>query len=84
MVDDAPGLDINMFQGLDYHIMEKHDSRPCCYRVQIQMCYMSKLKYIRVVVFLKRVFWTIDDLMSQDLKNLCLGFTAFRDSRSSV
>jgi hypothetical protein len=84
MVDDAPGMDVNLFQGLAYHIVVRHDSWPCCYLVQLQMCYISKLKYIRVVVFLNRVFWTVDDFMSQDLKNLHLGFTAFRDSRSSV
>jgi hypothetical protein len=84
MVDDAPGMDVNLFQGLAYHIVVRHDSWLCLYLVQLQMCYMSKLKYIRVVIFLNRVFWTIDDFISQDLKNLRLGFTAFRDSRSSV
>ena len=84
MVDDAPGMDVNLFQGLAYHIMVRHDSWQCFYLVQLQMCYISKLKHIRVVIFLNRVFWTVDDFMSQDLKNLYLGFTAFRDSRSSV
>jgi hypothetical protein len=84
MVDDAPGMDVNMFQALSYHIMVRHDSRSCCYLVQLQMCYMSKIKYIRVVIFLNRVFWIVDNFMSQDLKNLRLGFIAFRDSRSSV
>jgi hypothetical protein len=26
MVDDAPGMDVNMFQGLAYHIVVRHDS----------------------------------------------------------
>ena len=84
MVDDPPGMDVNLFQGLAYHIVVRHDSRPCFYLVKLQMCYISKLKYIRVIIFLNRVFWTVDDFKSQDLKNLRLGFTAFRDSCSSV
>jgi hypothetical protein len=35
MVDDAPGLDVNMFQGPTYHVVIRHESRSCNYLVQL-------------------------------------------------
>jgi len=33
MVDDAPGMDVNMFQGPTYHVVIRHEPQPCSYLV---------------------------------------------------
>ena len=71
MVDDALGIDVNVFQVPAYNIVVRHDSQLCFYLVQLQMCYMSKLRCIRVAIFVDKDLWTVDDFMFQDL-NYCL------------
>jgi len=72
MVDDAPGLDVNVLQqGPAYNVIIRHEPWSCCYLVQIQMCYVSEFSCISVVLFFSRVFLEVDDFTFQNLKNLC-------------
>jgi len=63
VVDDASGLDVDMFQIPAYHIVIWHDSWLHNDLMQLQMCYMSELSCIGVVVFFTRVIWVVDDLI---------------------
>ena len=63
VVDDAPGLHVNMFQSQTNHIMVSYDSLLHNNLMQLQLCYMYKLGCIRFVVFFGRVFSTVDDFM---------------------
>jgi hypothetical protein len=63
VVDDAPGLDVDMFQSSAYHIVVRYDSWPCNDLMKLRLCYMPELSCIGVIVFFGRVIWAVDDLM---------------------
>jgi hypothetical protein len=63
VVDDAPGLDVDMFQSLTYHIVIGQDYWALNDLMKIRMCYMSELIYIGVIILFGRVIWEVDDLI---------------------
>jgi hypothetical protein len=63
MVDDAPGLDVNVLQGPTYHVVIRHEPQPCRYFVQLRLHYIYDFSFISVALFFGRVLRTVYDFM---------------------
>ena len=70
VVDDAPGLHIDVFQNPTYHVIIWHELRSCSYFMKLRFCYSFEFGALSFILYISRIVWEIYNFVLQVYKNL--------------